>query len=444
MFLTPETRYTRSGGVNIAYQVFGDGPVDVVMVPGWFFNVETAWEVTRFARFYRDISAFSRVITFDKRGTGMSDRDGNAYVLEDRMDDVRAAMDAAGSESAILCGWSEGGPMSMLFAATYPERTQALVIIGGYARKISAPDYPAGVPADGYAQMIQMMEQDFNKAMEIGPRAPSVRSDSQFQRQWLRCMRQSASPGTAVKYAQMNGEIDVRAILPSIQAPTLLLHATGDKVVDIRNGRYLAEHIPGAHFVEINSDDHIVHWTDGADTVVEEIRRLVAGDQREVSLDRVVCTVLFTDIVDSTQLAVKMGDQRWGDLLREHHGVVRAALTEYRGREIKTTGDGFLAIFDGPARAVRCAAAIQSAVAALGITVRAGLHTGECVVTDDDVEGIAVHVAARVSDVAKPGAVAVSQTVRDLVVGSELSFSDSGTHTFKGVPDPWHVYELTL
>ncbi|MGI9524202.1 MAG: adenylate/guanylate cyclase domain-containing protein [Hyphomicrobiaceae bacterium] len=442
MPLIPETRYTQSGGVNIAYQVFGDGPVDVVMVPGWFFNVESAWEVTRFARFYRDISAFARVITFDKRGTGMSDRDGQAYVLEDRMDDVRAAMDAANSERAILCGWSEGGPMSLLFAATYPERTQALVIIGGYARKIAAHDCPAGAEATGYSQMIQMMENDFSKAMEVGPRAPSVESDTLFQRQWLRCMRQSASPGTAVKYAQMNGDIDVRAILPSIQAPTLMLHATGDKNVDVRNGRYLAERIPGARIVEIESDDHIVHWTEGAETVVEEIRKLATVDDREAHLDRIVCTVLFTDIVDSTRLAAQMGDQRWGDLISEHHTAVRAALAEHRGREIKTTGDGFLAIFDGPARAVRCAAAINSAVAPLGLTIRAGLHTGECVVRDDDVEGIAVHVAARVSDIAKPGAVAVSQTVRDLVVGSELRFEGFGVHTFKGITDPWHVYEL--
>lgn len=444
MPITPETRYTQSGGVNIAYQVFGDGPVDVVLVPGWFANVETAWEVTRWARFYRDIAAFARVIMFDKRGTGMSDRDGQAYALEDRMDDVRAAMDAAGSKRAVLCGWSEGGPMSLLFAATYPERTQALVIIAGYARKLEAPDYPAGVPADKYAQLIQLIENDFVKAMEVGPRAPSVQSDTQFQRQWLKCVRQSASPGTAVKYAKMNGEIDVRAVLSSIQVPTLIMHATGDQTVDIQNGRYLAEHISGARFVEIESDDHIVHWTDGADTVIEELRQFVTGEQREANFDRVVCTVLFTDIVDSTQLAARMGDQRWAEALQVHNETVRGALTQYGGREIKTTGDGFLAIFDGPARAVRCAAAIQSSVAPLGLTVRAGLHTGECVVTGDDIEGIAVHVAARILGVAQPGAVAVSQTVRDLVVGSELSFSDFGTHTFKGVPDPWHVYELEL
>ena len=444
MVAIPETRYTQSAGVNIAYQVFGEGPVDVVMIPGWFLNVETAWEVTRFARFYRDIASFARVIAFDKRGTGMSDRDGQAYTLEDRMDDVRAAMDAAGSERAILCGWSEGGPMSMLFAATYPDRTQALVIIGGYARKIQAPDYPAGAPADGYVKMIRMMETDFTKAMEVGPRAPSVQSDTLFHRQWLRCMRQSASPGTAVKYAQMNGEIDVRAILPSIQAPTVILHATGDKIVDVRNGRYLAENIPSARLVEIKSDDHIVHWTDGMDVVVEELRLLAAGEQREINFDRMVCTLLFTDIVDSTQLAERIGDQRWGDLVHEHNETIRAALAEYGGREVKTMGDGFLATFDGPARAVRCAAAIQSAVAPLGLTVRAGLHTGECVVADNDVEGIAVHVAARVADIARPGAVAVSQTVRDLVVGSELTFSDYGVHTFKGVTDPWHVYELEV
>jgi class 3 adenylate cyclase len=224
----------------------------------------------------------------------------------------------------------------------------------------------------------------------------------------------------------------------------VILHATGDKIVDVRNGRYLAEHIPSARLVEIKSDDHIVHWTDGTDVVVEELRRLAAGEPREINFDRMVCTLLFTDIVDSTQLAERIGDQRWGDLVHEHNEAIRAAFAEYGGREVKTMGDGFLATFDGPARAVRCAAAIQSAVAPLGLTVRAGLHTGECVVTDDDVEGIAVHVAARVADIARPGAVAVSQTVRDLVVGSELTFSDYGVHTFKGVSDPWHVYELEV
>jgi class 3 adenylate cyclase len=397
--MIPETEYTQSGGVNIAYQVFGDGPVDIVIVAGWFANIETAWEVTRVARFLRDLSSFARVITFDKRGTGMSDRDGQAYALEDRMDDVRAVMDAVGSESAVLCGW----------------------------RKISAPDYPAGVPAEGYAQMVKMFESDFAKAMEVGPRAPSAASDTQFQRQWSKWMRQSASPGTAIKYAQMNGEIDVRAVLPSVRVPALVIHAIGDNTVNIENGRYLAEHLPDAKLVEI-----------------EEIERFVAGERRDVALDRVVCTVMFTDIVDSTLLASRMGDQRWSAVLKDHHDAVRSCLAEYRGTEMKTTGDGFHAIFDGPARGVRCAAAIQSAVAPLGLTVRAGLHTGECVVTEQDVEGVAVHLAARISSIANPGAVAVSQTVRDLVVGSGLSFSDLGTHEFKGIPEPWHAYELIL
>lgn len=440
--MIPETRYTRSGGVNIAYQVFGQGETDIVCVPGWFTNVESTWEVSRAASFYRELASFARVILFDKRGTGMSDRDGQAYVLEDRMDDVRAVMDAANSERAVLLGMSEGGPMCILFAATYPERTRSLIILSSYARRVSAPDYPWGTEPQAWTQLTQMLETDFAEATAIGARAPSAATDPLLQRQWSKYMRQSASPGTAVRYAKMNGRIDVRPILASIRVPALIMHASRDRTVNVENGKYLARNIESAEYVELDSDDHIAYWTDAADQVVADIRRFVTGQQRDVSVTGVVCTVLFTDIVDSTRIATKLGDVRWKNLIQEHHDMVRRELDTYRGKEIDTAGDGFFASFDGPARAIRCADAIRNAVRALGIEVRCGLHTGECERSGEKLAGIAVHIGARVAGLASPGEILVSQTVRDLVAGSGFEFEPRGAQVLKGVPGEWHLFAV--
>jgi len=438
---TPKTNYAVSDGVHIAWQVFGDGPVDLVFVPGWFSNVEVTWDYALHRQFFTRLAAFSRVILFDKRGTGLSDRETTAFTLEDRMDDVRTVMDAAGSKRAVLVGLSEGGPMCALFAATYPQRTDALIMIGSYARRNSSPDYPHGQSSQDYEKFIEAMEQDWVAAIEaaISARAPSLGGDEEFVRYFSRYLRLGASPSTGVKFTRMNGEIDIRHVLPSIHVPTLIVHATGDRVCSLSSGRYLAENIPGARLCEIESEDHLCHLTH-TEEVVSEIEELVTGQRSAPIEDSVVTTILFTDIVGSTDLASQLGDQQWAALLVEHHQLVREKITQLRGVEVKSTGDGLHATFDGPARAIRCGLAIQQGVASLGIDLRVGLHTGECVITANGLEGIAVHIAARVAQNAPAGCVLVSQTVRDLVAGSGLCFESRGEHALRGVPDMWRLY----
>lgn len=437
----PETRYATSEGVHIAWQVFGAGPVDVVFVPGWFSNVEISWEDPRRARFFERLASFARVILFDKRGTGLSDRETAAFTLEDRMDDVRTVMDAAESDRAALIGISEGGPMCALFAATYPGRTASLIMISSYARRLRAEDYPWGVSSEAYAELVQKMEADWGSAIDISVRAPSLAHDEAFIHWYSRYLRLSASAATAASYVRMNGDIDVRNILSSIRVPTLIVHATGDRAIDIHNGRYLAERIPGARLCEIDSEDHLCFLTD-VDEVLGAVEEFITGRRSQASTDTVVTTILFTDIVGSTQLASKLGDQQWADLLGAYHAEIRGLLAFYRGVEVKSTGDGFHATFDGPARAIRCACKMQDSVAELGLKVRIGLHTGECVATPDGLEGIAVHIAARVAQHAQAGEIIVSQTVRDLVAGSATAFEFRGEHRLRGIADAWRLYSV--
>ena len=440
MTTKPETRYARSGDVNIAYQVVGEGPRDLVLVPGWLSNVEVFWEEPSMARFLQRLASFSRLILFDKRGTGLSDRVADMPDLETRMDDVRAVMDAVRSSRAGLVGYSEGGPMCALFAATYPERTSALVMIGSFARRTWAPDYPWGPTREERERTIDMMEREWGGPIGLEA-APSVVNDPRYREWWARLLRMSASPGGNRALQQMNIEIDIRHVLPVIRVPTLLIHNTGDRLIPVEYGRYMAERIPGAKYVELPGADH-PPWVGNADTILDEVEEFLTGVRRGSDPDRVLATVMFTDIVDATRRAAELGDRRWRDLLESHHAMVREQLVKFRGREIDTAGDGFLAAFDGPARAVRAACRIAGDVKRLGLEIRAGLHTGECEVMGPKLGGIAVHIGARVAALGSAGEVLVSSTVRDLVAGSGLRFEDRGMHALKGVPGEWHLFAV--
>jgi class 3 adenylate cyclase len=438
----PETRYTKSGDFSIAYQVVGDGPLDLVYVSGWISNVELAWEEPTHARFLRRLASFSRLITFDKRGTGLSDPVPlNALpTLEERMDDLRAVLDAVGSERAALFGHSEGGNMSVLFAAAHPERTMALVTFGIFAKRIWSPDYPWAPTPENRQQTIEQLERDWGADMDLSGLAPSA--DGAFKRRLRTYLRRSASPGAAVTLLRMNTEIDTRAVLPTIGVPTLVLHRTGDLDANVEEGRWIASRIPGARFVELAGVDHLP-WVGDQDAVLDEVEEFLTGVRPSPETDRVLATVLFTDIVGSTARASELGDRRWRELLEQHHAVVRRQLERYDGHEVDTAGDGFLATFDGPARAIRCARAIGGALRELGLDVRAGLHTGECELLGGKVAGVAVHTGARVAAQARAGEVLVSQTVKDLVAGSGIEFEERGTHELKGVPGEWRLYAVS-
>ncbi|MGF6778597.1 adenylate/guanylate cyclase domain-containing protein [Paraburkholderia sp. GAS334] len=439
--MLPDTRYARSGGVNVAYQVLGKGPPDLVVVPGWVSNIDLSWEEPAFARFLTRLSSFSRVILFDKRGTGLSDRVADMPSLEVRMDDVWAVMRAVGSEVAALLGYSEGGTMCALFAATYPARTSALIMAGAFPRRRWAPDYPWGQTDAQIQHALDLIQREWGGPVNIDAHAPSMAQDERFRQWWARRLRASASPAAAMTLLRMNAEIDIRHVLPSIRVPTLILHGVRDGVVDPGTARYLASRIPGAKLVELNGADHIP-WGDNGDAILDEVEDFLTGVRHSPEYDRVLATILFTDIVGSTDKAVSLGDRRWSDLLECHHASVRRELERFRGREIGTTGDGFLAAFDGPARAVRCACAISDNMQSLGLEVRAGLHTGECEVMGDALGGIAIHIGARVAALAQPGEVLVSATVKDLVAGSALSFHDRGVHALKGVPGDWRLFAV--
>lgn len=430
----PETHYAKSGDVNIAYQVVGDGPRDLVLVPGFVSHLDNDWDDPRSAHLLERLASFSRLIRFDKRGTGLSDRPGGLPDLETRMDDVRAVMDAAGSERAALFGYSEGGPMSCLFAATHPDRTTALVLYGTYAKRVDPDDdYPwvaTGEQRQAYADQI---EREWGFESDLGTMAPNA--DAALTAWWRARARASASPGAARALILMNSRINVRHVLPTIRVPTLVLHRSGDRDSRLEEGRYLADHIQGARFVELAGEDHIP-WID-ADQIVDEVEEFLTGVRRGPEPDRVLATVLLTDIVGSSEHAAELGDRRWRDLLEAHHALVRGELARWRGREVDTAGDGFLATFDGPARAIRCACAIRDGLHALGLEIRAGLHTGECEIISGKVGGIAVHTAARVAARAAPGEVLVSGTVRDLIAGSGIELEDRGVHSLKGIPREW-------
>jgi len=436
-----ETRYARSGDVHIAYQVVGNRGRDLVLVPGWVSHVEYAWEEPNLSRFLKRLASFSRLILLDRRGTGLSDRVAEVPSLEERMDDVRAVMDAAGSEQAALFGISEGGPMCITFAATYPRRTTALVLYGTAARMMRSADYPIGIPDEAFEIFAQRIGSAWGTGVSTDMFAPSIAQDEALRRSWARFERFAASPAGIQTLMRMLYETDVRHVLPSVRVPTLVLHRQGDPATRAAGGRYLAEHIAGARYVELPGSDHFA-WVGDADGLLDEVEEFLTGARTARDPDRVLVTILFTDIAGSTARAASLGDQRWRDLLARHNAVARREIERFRGREVKAVGDGFLAAFDGPARAIRCACAIRDGVRALGIEIRAGLHTGECEVVGDDLGGIAVHTGARVAASAAAGEVLVSGTVKDLVAGSGLRFADRGTHQLPGVPGEWRLFAV--
>ena len=439
----PTTRYARSGDYSIAYQVVGDSALDLVYIPGFVSHLEAAWDDPDYARFLERLASFSRLILFDKRGTGLSDRVPVNLLptLEERMDDVRAVMDAVKSDRAALLGVSEGGPMSMLFATTYPERVSALVLYGTYAKRVRSDDYPWAPTAEEHRERLKTIEHEWGGPVEVGQWAPSLVDDDRFKRWWAQFLRLGASPAAARAVLEMTLDIDVRDILTAIRVPTLVLHRSGDRRMDVGGGRYLAEHIPEARYVELDGDDHLA-WVGDSDAIADEIGVFLTGARHTAEPNRVLATVLFTDMVESTSRAVALGDARWRALISDHDHLVREELTRFRGREIDRRGDGFLAIFDGPARAIRCALSIVDRVHELGIQVRAGLHTGELDLIESGVAGIAVHTGARVMSLAGADEVLVTSTVRDLVAGSGLGFSDRGVHELKGVPGSWRILRV--
>jgi pimeloyl-ACP methyl ester carboxylesterase len=444
---SPETRYAKSGDVHIAYQVRGEGPFDLVLVPGFLSHVGFESSIPGFARFLEQLSSFSRLIWFDKRGTGMSDRISGAPSLEKRIDDVRAVMDAVGSRRAAFYGPSEGAAMSILFAATYPERTAALVVRSAYPRRMWAPDYPWGQTEEEYKRGV---ERDLRL---FGPRdraAEAMRELGTFDNDeiesFLNLVRFASSPGALESLHQMNKEIDIRPVLPAVRVPTLILHGSEDKIVPVEVARYMASRMPTARVLEMQGVGHVA-ISDPGEGIAGEVERFLtevweAGGWDEEEPDRVLATVLFTDIVGSTAKAIELGDRAWRELLERHHALIRRELVRFRGAELDVAGDGFFARFDGPARAIRCACAITEKVSELGLNVRAGLHTGECEVMDGKVGGIAVHIGARVAREAQPGEVLVSSTVKDLVAGSGIAFEDRGEQALKGVPGKWHMYAV--
>jgi class 3 adenylate cyclase len=443
---SPQTRYARSGEINIAYQVVGEGDLDVVYVPPGVSNVALIWSMPREGPLLRELSRFARVTVFDKRGTGMSDRVAGAPSLEMRMDDLRAVMDAASLPRAAIFAIGEGAPMSILFAATYPERTTALVLLGGFARTLWGPHYPFGVSEQDYRA-----ETEADLGVWFGTREQAVadilsRTSGGAVEEVRRSVdyyRQSASPGAVQALAEMNKEIDVDNVLAAIRVPTLVAHGTNDASVKLEAGRHLAERIPTARFLELTGTGRFPTG-EAATAFMNAVKDFLTQANKDDTTpeETMLATVLFTDIVGSTVLAAELGDRRWRELLERHNEVVRAQLANFGGREIDTAGDGFFATFDGPARAIRCACAITDAMRELGVELRAGLHTGECELVDGKVGGIAVHIGARLVSVAEPGEVLVSSTVKDLVAGSRIEFKDRGKHELKGISEAWHLYTV--
>jgi class 3 adenylate cyclase len=432
--IASQTHYAKSGDVSIAYQVAGSGPFDLVFVPGFVSNLDGQLENPGWSRFFSRLSNFSRLIRFDKRGTGLSDRVAGIANLEDRMDDVRAVMDAVGSKRAALFGVSEGGPMSLLFAATYPERVSALVLYASFAR------HPTLVDKNFLRQQIDSIDRLWGSGEFL--KRNFAPNDVAIDLPLLaRFERQAASPSAVAAILRMNSEIDARHILPLVHAPTLVLHRSGDIRVSIDAGRYIANNVPGARMVTLPGQNHLfIYEPEIIDRITGEVEEFLTGSRREIETDRMLATVMFTDIVESTKRAAELGDRQWHTLVDTHDKMVREQLARFRGHEIKNLGDGFLATFDGPARAVRCASSIVESVYSLGIDVRIGIHTGEVELRGDDIGGIAVNIAARVAGIAGPGSTLVSSTVRDLVAGSGLRFEDRGSRALKGLPEDVHIY----
>jgi pimeloyl-ACP methyl ester carboxylesterase len=428
--------------VSIAYQVLGEGPLDVVFIPGFVSNVEFWWELPGTTRVFERLASFARVVLWDKRGTGLSDPVDRVPTLDERVDDLMAVMDTVGSERAAFFGVSEGGPMSLLFAASHPERTTALVLYGASPKFSSSPDWEWGWSADEITARLDEIERDWGDAALISLFAPNQVDNEAVRYAWGRFQRTGASPAMGRAVYEALCELDCREVLSAIGVPTLILHPTGDRVASVKAARYMAQRIPGAQMVEFPSDDHLLVMLD-PDPIVDEIEQFLTGVRHEAQSNRVLATVMFTDIVGSTVRAAELGDQRWRDLLATHDAAVRRELKRFEGREVKTMGDGFFATFAAPSRAIACACALRDAVHQFGIDVRVGLHTGECEIMGADVGGLAVHTGARVAAHAGAGEVLVSSTVKDLVAGGRIGFVDRGTHELKGVPGEWRLFAVT-
>jgi class 3 adenylate cyclase len=439
--VAPVARYAKSGDLHIAYVAEGDGPIDLVWIPPWISQVEYLWSEPSLERVMARLTQFARVITFDRRGSGLSDPFLGAPTLEEQMDDVLAVMDAAGSESAAICGTLEGGPMAALFAATHPDRTDALVLYATFARATWAPDYDWAWPAEERDRHMDVLIEHWGEGLVASGVAPSQMADPAFMEWAGRLERLAAGPSTIRRIFDLIGEFDVRDVLPSIRVPTLVMHRTGDTFIKVQHSRYIASKVPGARYVELEGDENMFALGD-SEAVMGEIEEFLTGTRHEREPDRMLATVLFTDICDSTSRAAEMGDRGWRFLLERHDTLFRQALERHRGREVKRTGDGFLATFDGPARAIRCAASVAEAMGSLGLQIRAGLHTGELEVMDGDLGGLAVHIASRVMSQAGPNEVLVSGTVKDLVVGSGIEFEDRGERELRGVPGEWRLYAV--
>jgi pimeloyl-ACP methyl ester carboxylesterase len=435
--MSPVTRYAKSGDVHIAYQVFGEGP-DLIEAPGFVSHIDVSWDEPRLAEFYRKLGRFCRVVLFDKRGTGLSDHVGNLPGMDQRMDDLRAVMDAAGVERASLLGISEGGSLAALFAASHPERTHSLILYGAFTCSRH------WIPSDeAFDRLIRYIDNAWGTGKGLPLFAPSKADDAALRQWWGKFERLGASPSAAIALMRMNRQIDISAILHSIKVPTLVLHVSKDALVSLDGGRELAAGIPGARLVELPGTDHLF-FLEASDRILAETEEFLTGSRSTTVVDRVLATVVFTDIVESTKRAEATGDRAWRDLLDAHNKTVRRELSRFRGKEVKSLGDGFLATFDGLARAIHCATAIRDSLAALGVPVRIGVHTGEVELAEADVRGIAVHIAARVANLGAAGDVLVSRTVKDLVAGSGINLEDFGSHALKGIPESWQVFRASV
>ena len=437
----PDTHYVESGGVSIAYQVTGEGAIDLVVVPGFGSHLEQAWGYPRLAHFYNRLSSFSRLILLDKRGTGLSDRVSPDALpgIEQRKDDLKAVMDDIGVDRASLIGHSDGGPLAILFAATYPDRVENLVLMNTYSKRVSSPDHAPALSPDFYEQFATEVSEHWGEPIAVDLLAPD--SDAEFQRWWATSLRASMSPAAARAMVAMNAAIDVREALSAIHVPTLVIHRKGDAATPVEGGRFISEQIEGARLLELPGADHFP-WMGDSESLISAVEEFVTGVRSRPEVNRVLASVLFTDIVGSTERAAQLGDRDWMALLKTHDGIVGAEVARHGGREVKHTGDGSLSVFEGPARAARCWLSIASRVGEIGMAIRGGLHTSEVEVVDGDVRGLGVHIAARLMGLAAPGELIASSVVRDLSVGSGLEFSEQGRRELKGVPGEWEVYGL--